>query len=94
MEAAQEFFKAAQHKSEYYESILNSGVAYRKVWRNQTAKLFHRKAIQLKPKDPSSHIDLGTMLYLLGKLTEALKLRPLDQTTNNQYEMATLDHDG
>ena len=36
------------------------------MWRNQKAKLFHRKAVQLKPKDPSTRAELWKKRSLGG----------------------------
>ena len=52
------------------------------------AESFYRQAVALRPRDHSSHMNLGAMLHLVGKLAEAeehyllaLSLRPHDQTT-------------
>ena len=66
LEAAQEFAKAAELKPDDYESIFNAGVAYRQAGRNQEAELFYRKAVQLKPKDPSTRAELWKKRSLGG----------------------------
>lgn len=70
---------------------------YAQVKRNKEAEHFYRRATQLRPNEATSHMNLGAMLHLNGKLVEAensyleaLRLNPEDAITHNN--LAKLRH--
>lgn len=57
---------------------------------NEEAEKYYKRAVSLKPDEVTSHMNLGAMLHLNGKLREAeseylqaLRLRPNDTVTQN-----------
>ncbi len=76
LEAARHFEIAAAAadnggSEDAYETMFNAAVAYRQAGRTDRAEEFYRKALELRPDDPSAHLNLGACLHLVGKLEEA-----------------------
>jgi len=75
LEAAKRFSRASHSTGDSgdnaYEIAFNAAVAYRLAGNNPLAEDFYRKAKELRPRDPSAHMNLGAMLHLVGKLSEA-----------------------
>ncbi|XP_009857867.3 protein O-mannosyl-transferase TMTC2 [Ciona intestinalis] len=68
-----------------YELLFAAASAHRHAKSYSTAERYYRLAVKVKPKLASSHMNLGAILHLQGKLSEArksymqaLSLKPMD----------------
>lgn len=87
LEAAKNFQVAATFDPSDYDSVFNSAVAFREAGDLVRAEAYYRDALGLRG-DAASHMNLGAMLHLVGKLQEAEQnyikawnLRPGDAST-------------
>ncbi|GIX93729.1 hypothetical protein CEXT_628851 [Caerostris extrusa] len=74
----------------YFSQIVTHFSFYRQAGRNDEAETYYQIAVKLKPNEVTSHMNLGAMQHVNGKLeeaessyVEALKLRPDDVITQN-----------
>ncbi|KAL3222705.1 hypothetical protein MRX96_000597 [Rhipicephalus microplus] len=106
MEAAELYLRAAALAPDEYEIIFNAAntlstrlyltqLAYfsGKPGRNAEAEAFYHTAVKLRPGEVTSHMNLGAMLHVNGKLLEAeasyleaLRLKPDDPITQNNLQ--------
>jgi serine/threonine protein kinase/Flp pilus assembly protein TadD len=82
-EAAAEFSKAIELRSDYPAPWFNRGVAYARLKRWDDALASCREGLRLQPDHPDAHHSLGLVLRLQGHLAEAeaafreaVRLRP------------------
>uniref|UniRef100_F6XAQ8 dolichyl-phosphate-mannose--protein mannosyltransferase n=1 Tax=Ciona intestinalis TaxID=7719 RepID=F6XAQ8_CIOIN len=68
-----------------YELLFAAASAHRHAKSYSTSERYYRLAVKVKPKLASSHMNLGAILHLQGKLsearksyTQALSLKPMD----------------
>ena len=87
-EAAKNLGEAARLNPANYDNVFNAAVAYREAGQLDIAETFYRRTVQIRPMEAASHMNLGALLHLRGKLTEAeaeyiqaWTLRPGDQAT-------------
>ncbi|XP_076361298.1 protein O-mannosyl-transferase TMTC2-like isoform X1 [Tachypleus tridentatus] len=98
-EAAETYLRAAQLAPEEYEIVFNTANTLRQAGRNAEAENYYYLAVKLRPKfcwgvqDVTSHMNLGAMLHVNGKLQEAefsyleaLRLKPDDPITQNNLQ--------
>ncbi|GBM13564.1 Transmembrane and TPR repeat-containing protein 2 [Araneus ventricosus] len=72
---------------------MNISVHQLQASRNAEAETYYKIAVKLRPYEVTSHMNLGAMLHVNGKLQEAeasyleaLKLRPDDPITQNNLQ--------
>lgn len=87
-EAAKNLGEAARLNPSNYDNVFNAAVAYREAGQLDIAELFYRRTVEIRPMEAASHMNLGALLHLRGKLAEAEEeyiqawtLRPGDQAT-------------
>ena len=87
-EAAKILGEAARLSPTNYDNVFNAAVAYREAGELDIAEMFYRRTVKMRPMEAASHMNLGALLHLRGKLTEAekeyvqaLTLQPGDQAT-------------
>ncbi|GIX68274.1 protein O-mannosyl-transferase TMTC2 [Caerostris extrusa] len=98
-EAEQWFLKAkaiAPNDSsvyQHYGQFLSENERDIQAGRNEDAEHYYQVAVKLRPKEVTSHINLGAMLHVNGKLQEAeeaylaaLRLKPDDPITQNNLQ--------
>ncbi|XP_046385963.1 protein O-mannosyl-transferase TMTC2-like [Ischnura elegans] len=87
---AAEYFKSATEAIEppQFEDVMAAATSYRLCGKLREAEIFYRMGVQLRPKLHSTHVNLGALLHLTGRLDEArksyekaLSLKPGDQLT-------------
>ncbi|XP_076036055.1 protein O-mannosyl-transferase TMTC2-like isoform X2 [Oratosquilla oratoria] len=90
--AADHYLRAAQLAPMEYEIIFNAANTLRQAGRNDQAEEYYRLAVQLRPQ-ATSHMNLGAMLHVNGKLLEAessyleaLRLKPDDTITRTNLQ--------
>ena len=54
-----------------YDNVFNAAVAYREAGQLDIAETFYRRTVEIKPMEGASHMNLGALLHLRGKLAEA-----------------------
>ncbi|XP_069943334.1 protein O-mannosyl-transferase TMTC2-like isoform X2 [Cherax quadricarinatus] len=91
-DAADHYVKAAQLAPSEYEIIFNAANTLRQAGRNKQAEEYYRLAVNLRPQ-ATSHMNLGAMLHVNGKLLEAessyleaLRLKPDDSITRTNLQ--------
>nr|CAB3267129.1 transmembrane and TPR repeat-containing protein 2-like [Phallusia mammillata] len=62
---------ASSHGSRDYEVVMNAANAYRQAKSYSEAEKYYRMATQISPQFASAHMNLGAILHLRGKYTEA-----------------------
>jgi Flp pilus assembly protein TadD len=87
-EAAKNLGEAARLNPSNYDNVFNAAVAYREAGQLDIAEMFYRRTVEIRPMEAASHMNLGALLHLQGKLAEAEEeyiqawtLRPGDQAT-------------
>ena len=54
-----------------YDNVFNAAVAYRQAGELDLAEELYRQTVKIRPMEAGSHLNLGAMLHLRGKLVEA-----------------------
>ena len=92
-EAASHLGRAAQLSPSDYDNVFNAAVAYRESGQLELAETFYRKSVKIRPMEAGSHLNLGALLHLRGKLEEAEReyieawsLQPGDLTTRTNIQ--------
>ena len=87
-EAAKNLGEAARLNPSNYDNVFNAAVAYREAGQLDIAEKFYQRTVKIRPMEAASHMNLGALLHLRGKLAEAEEeyiqawtLGPGDQAT-------------
>ncbi|XP_071443182.1 protein O-mannosyl-transferase TMTC2-like [Hetaerina americana] len=87
---AAEYFKLATEVLDppQFEDVMAAATSYRLCGNLREAEVYYRKGVQLRPQLHSTHVNLGALLHLTGRLDDArksyeraLNLKPGDQLT-------------
>jgi len=70
-EAARNLGEAVRLDPANYDNVFNAAVAYREAGQLDIAETFYRRTVEIKPMEAASHMNLGALLHLRGKLAEA-----------------------
>lgn len=89
-EAASVFVKGVSVAPRDFDLVFGAANMLRQAHLNIEAEKYYKLAVNLKPQEVTSHMNLGAMLHLNGKLREAeseylqaLSIRPNDAVTLN-----------
>ncbi|XP_021933145.1 transmembrane and TPR repeat-containing protein 2-like [Zootermopsis nevadensis] len=87
-EAAAQYLRALELGPAQYDLVVRAATSLRQSGNGERAEHFYRVAAELRPQEANSHLNLGAMLHMNGKLMEAatsygeaLRLQPDDVTT-------------
>ncbi|GFR98121.1 transmembrane and TPR repeat-containing protein [Elysia marginata] len=92
-EAMELFDSILPHLSEDFDAVYAAAAIYREGENKAKAEELYVAATQIKPKEPAAWMNLGAMLHINGKYTQAekayltaLQLRPGDKVTMDNLQ--------